>query len=88
MATYLIRKLELFTKLSSVDKEALERTAALKVRQLRPREDIIREGDKPRQVNLILEGWACRYKVLEDGRRQITAFHVPGDFADRRRTME
>jgi CRP-like cAMP-binding protein len=82
MATYLIRKLELFTKLSSVDKEALERTAALKVRQLRPREDIIREGDKPRQVNLILEGWACRYKVLEDGRRQITAFLLPGDICD------
>ena len=84
MATYLIRKLEQFTKLSSVDKEALEQAAALKVRQLRPREDIIHEGDKPRQVNLILEGWACRYKVLEDGRRQISAFLVPGDLCDMR----
>ena len=84
MATYLIRKLEQFTKLSSADKEALERVAALKIRQLRPREDIIREGDKPKQLNLILEGWACRYKVLEDGRRQITAFLVPGDMCDLR----
>ena len=84
MVTHLIRKLEQFTKLSGDDKQALERVAALKVRLLRPREDIIREGDKPRHVNLILEGWAIRYKALEDGRRQITAFLVPGDVCDLR----
>ncbi|WP_262297716.1 Crp/Fnr family transcriptional regulator [Microvirga sesbaniae] len=79
MATHLIRKLEQFTTLSSTDKEALARLAALRVRRLDPREDITREGDRPGQVYLILEGWTCRYKVLEDGRRQITAFLVPGD---------
>jgi CRP-like cAMP-binding protein len=84
MATYLIRKLEQFTRLSSEDKEALERAAALKVRQLRPREDIIHEGDRPQQVNLILEGWAYRYKILGDRRRQISAFLVPGDLCDLR----
>ncbi len=84
MATYLIRKLEQFTKLSSADKQALEKASALKVRQLRPREDIIHEGDRPKWVNLILEGWACRYKTLEDGRRQITAFLIPGDLCDLR----
>ena len=84
MATYLIRKLEQFTRLSSDDKRALEQAAAQRVRRLAPREDLIREGDKPRQVNLILDGWACRYKVLEDGRRQIQAFLVPGDICDLR----
>jgi CRP-like cAMP-binding protein len=84
MATALIAKLEQFTKLSSPDKQALEQVAALKVRLLRPREDIIHEGDRPKWVNLILEGWACRYKALEDGRRQITAFLVPGDLCDLR----
>lgn len=84
MATYLIRKLEQFTQLSETDKKALQEAAALKLRQLRSREDIIHEGDKPRHVNLVLEGWACRYKVLEDGRRQITAFLVPGDMCDLR----
>jgi CRP-like cAMP-binding protein len=84
VATYLISKLEQFTRLSSDDKRALEHAAAQKVRRLRPREDIIREGDKPRQANLILDGWACRYKVLEDGRRQIQAFLVPGDLCDTR----
>lgn len=79
---HLIRKLEQFTKLSGDDKRALEQAASLSVRRLRPREDIIREGDRPRLVNLVLDGWGCRYKVLEDGRRAITAFLVPGDVCD------
>jgi CRP-like cAMP-binding protein len=33
-------------------------------------------------VNLILEGWACRHKFLEDGRRQIMALLLPGDICD------
>jgi len=64
MAKHLIRKLEQFVRLSSADKAALEQAASLKLRQLAPKEDLIREGDKPRQVNLILEGWAYRYKTL------------------------
>jgi CRP-like cAMP-binding protein len=47
-----------------------------------PRRDLIREGDVPRYVHLILEGWGCRYKMLPDGRRQIVAFFLPGDFCD------
>lgn len=43
---------------------------------------LIREGDKPDPVFVMLEGWACRYNVLPDGGRQITAFMVPGDFCD------
>ncbi|HEV7253703.1 MAG TPA: hypothetical protein VGN97_11510 [Mesorhizobium sp.] len=58
MAIHLIRKLEQFTKLSSEDKRALERVASVKVRHCEPKEDIVREGDKPRHVNLILQGWA------------------------------
>jgi CRP-like cAMP-binding protein len=84
MAKHLIRKLEQFTKLSDDDKQALERAAGERVRSLGPREDIIHEGDKPRQVNVILEGYACRYKVLEDGRRSIAAFLMPGDVCDLR----
>ena len=46
------------------------------------RRDIIREGDAPRSVLIVLEGWACRYKTLPDGRRQIVALFIPGDVAD------
>lgn len=31
---------------------------------------------------LLVEGWACRYKILRDGKRQIMAYLVPGDLCD------
>jgi CRP-like cAMP-binding protein len=43
------------------------------------RTDLIREGDTPGPEFVILEGWACRYKLLAEGTRQITAFLMPGD---------
>lgn len=78
----LVRKLERFTRLSQDDREALDVVTRTRVRRRNPRQDIIREGDKPDHVNAILTGWACRYKVLSDGRRQILAFFVPGDLCD------
>ncbi|GLS43169.1 Crp/Fnr family transcriptional regulator [Methylobacterium brachythecii] len=78
----LVRKLQRFARLSTGDKQALNEAARLNVRRIGPREDIIREGESPDQVNLILSGWACRYKQLEDGRRQIIAFFLPGDLCD------
>ena len=52
------------------------------MRELGARRDLIREGDKPRSVNLVLQGWACRYKQLPDGRRQTVHFFIPGDLCD------
>ncbi len=45
-------------------------------------EDIAREGDRPTESILLLEGFAGRYNLLRNGKRQITALHVPGDFVD------
>lgn len=45
-------------------------------------EDIVVEGSRPNESTLLLEGIAARYRVLQDGKRQITALHVPGDFVD------
>jgi CRP-like cAMP-binding protein len=44
--------------------------------------DLVREGDRPTASTLILDGFAARYKVVENGGRQITALHGPGDFVD------
>ncbi|MBB5694952.1 Crp/Fnr family transcriptional regulator [Muricoccus pecuniae] len=82
MSLPLIQKLEQFTRLSSEDKEVLRQMSMEGVRHLDAREDIIREGDRPQSLNLILSGWACRYKHLEDGRRQIISFFLPGDMCD------
>jgi CRP-like cAMP-binding protein len=45
-------------------------------------EDILRQGDKPSTVTLMLHGLACRYKLTEDGNRQIVGVMVPGDLCD------
>lgn len=53
-----------------------------RARRYPARKDLIREGDKPGAVLVMLEGWACRYKVLPNGTRQIMAFMMPGDACD------
>jgi CRP-like cAMP-binding protein len=44
--------------------------------------NIISAGDNARFLHVILDGWAARYEVLDNGARQITAFLLPGDFCD------
>ena len=77
----LIRKLESFETLTDEDHRALNAFVP-RIRQVGARVDLVREGDQPENVHLILEGYACRYKVLPDGQRQIMALFVPGDFCD------
>lgn len=78
---FLIRKLEERDVLSPEEKEVLE-SALSRPRTVKADEDMVREGDRPTESILILEGFASRYKVLQSGRRQITAIHIPGDFVD------
>ncbi|GBU19633.1 MULTISPECIES: Crp/Fnr family transcriptional regulator [Methylobacteriaceae] len=78
----LARKLEHFTRLTAADKAVLDDLAALPHRTYAPHTDIVREGEPPRVMRLILSGWACHYKMLEDGRRQIVGFVLPGDLCD------
>ncbi len=41
--------------------------------------DLFSQGEPCRHVFMILEGWVCLYELLEDGRRQILHFALPGD---------
>jgi CRP-like cAMP-binding protein len=41
--------------------------------------EIIRIGEAAPEVYTLYAGWAFRYKMLADGRRQILAFLLPGD---------
>ena len=81
MTNPLVLKLERGAELNDQDRTLL-RSITQNSRRLAAREDIIREGDTPDDVHLVLEGFACRYKMLSDGRRQIVAFLIPGDFCD------
>jgi len=79
----LLRKLANFTQLSAEEANAVE-ACSQDVRDFAAREDVISQGDRTGGVKLLLEGFACRSKVLEDGRRQIVAYFVPGDLCDLR----
>jgi CRP-like cAMP-binding protein len=77
----LIRKLEAVAALSAEEKAAVL-ALPVTIRQMRADHDIVREKDRPSQCCLVLDGWLCRYKILQTGTRQIFSFHIPGDIPD------
>ena len=81
MVNSFLDKLSGFGVLSIAAQADLAR-ATSQPRKLPSRRDLIREGDRPGPVFVVLEGWACRYKILPTGTRQILAFLMPGDCCD------
>lgn len=47
-----------------------------------PNAIIVRAGETNRLAHVIQTGWAYRYERLDDGRRQILNFLIPGDIID------
>ncbi len=39
-------------------------------------------GEQQNRLYRIDEGWACRFRLLSDGRRQITALFLPGELCE------
>jgi len=77
----LIPRLEQHGPLTDEERQVLRQiTSHTAVYQ--PRQDMVPEGSTPDHSTLIVSGFAYRFSHSPDGRRQITAFHVPGDFAD------
>ncbi len=77
----LIRKLESIYVLTDVEKQAVGELP-IHVRDLAAGQDIVREGDRPSQCCLLLDGFIQRYKMIGDGQRQIMSFHINGDMPD------
>ena len=68
--------------LTASEEAVLSDLAKRSISAVRADRDLILEGDRPTSIKLILEGVACRYKLLSNGRRQIFAYLLPGDFCD------
>lgn len=49
---------------------------------IRRRTYLVRDGDTPGNVCLLISGFAYRHKVVGDGGRQILALHMRGDVVD------
>lgn len=81
MSNRFVDKLQGFAPLGPQDVAALL-GATSAPRSIAARRDLIREGDQPGPVFVVLEGWACRYKILPSGTRQVLAFLMPGDSCD------
>ena len=81
MPNAFIRKTNLFAQLSDADTQVLERICSAP-RTVKAAQDLVREGEVPDVVHLILSGFACRYKIVPAGTRSIMAYLLPGDMCD------
>jgi len=77
----IVRRLESTFRLTDDERAALEALPML-VQTIRADQDIVREGDQPTRSFAVLEGCTATYKMTGDGKRQIMAFHSPGDIPD------
>ena len=67
--------------LREFSREELEFVKTFKIDELRvePGISFLREGTRSEHLYTVLKGWAFRYKVLDDGRRQILNYALPAD---------
>ncbi|MGY6633179.1 MAG: Crp/Fnr family transcriptional regulator, partial [Alkalilacustris sp.] len=75
----LTRKLAAYVALSGADLETLARLHRRR-RSFQPGHELIHEGQAKASAFILSEGWACSFKLLPDGERQIVDFQIPGDF--------
>lgn len=68
--------------LSPAEWMAWEASLARNARDYAKGTDIVREGERPAALRVVLSGWAQKYKQLPDGRRQILALVLPGQPCD------
>jgi CRP-like cAMP-binding protein len=64
------------------EEEQVLRDSIASVRSVSAGKVIARDRETLSESTLLFEGYACRYKDLADGQRQIMELHVAGDFVD------
>ncbi|MBC7163559.1 MAG: Crp/Fnr family transcriptional regulator [Roseovarius sp.] len=75
----LTRKLSTFVALSDIDLATLARFDRRR-RSFRSGHEMIHEGQANASAFVLSKGWACSYKLLPGGERQIVDIQIPGDF--------
>ena len=75
--------------LREFSREELEFVKTFKADELRvePGISFLREGTRSEHLYTVLKGWAFRYKVLDDGRRQILNYALPADMVGLQGTL-
>ena len=73
------RKLSAFVRLSNSDLSVMSDLFRRR-RRFAVGVDMIHQGQTDQTAYVLASGWACSYKILASGSRQIVDFQVPGDF--------
>ena len=56
--------------------------AIARIRDVPADQDLVTEGSRPTESTLLLRRFTARYSTVSNGKRQIVAIHVSGDFVD------
>ncbi|MER8447321.1 Crp/Fnr family transcriptional regulator [Mesorhizobium sp. M1066] len=67
--------------LTSDERQALD-AIRIRIVAIGANQDLVREGDQPSRCIMVLTGLASTSKIIGEGKRQVTAYHVPGDMPD------
>src|SRR4051812_46648686 len=77
----LLSKLQSIINLTEAEQRSVL-ALPMRIREIGKGQDIAREGDRPSQCCVVLDGFTFRYRLVEDGQRQIFSFQVRGDMPD------
>jgi CRP-like cAMP-binding protein len=77
----LIQRLQSTSALDGEDVRAI-RSLPYAVRRYPANQPIVRDGDRPWECCLIMDGFCLRSKTTSVGQTQILSFHIPGDIPD------
>ena len=71
----------------TADELAFVKTFKIDELHVDPGAGFLREGARSEYLYTVLNGWAFRYKMLDDGRRQILNYALPGDMVGLQGTL-
>lgn len=75
----LVRKLNRFLPLGQDELAAVAGLEA-RARRVPAGTELVQEREASQRAFILQRGWACAYKLLPDGGRQVIDFRLPGDF--------
>jgi CRP-like cAMP-binding protein len=81
-----VQRLAHYAALSPADREQLEQAASAP-RAYAAQESLAKPGEPTGPTFVVLDGLACRFKLLPDGRRQFLAYLFAGDMSDPRQCL-
>jgi len=73
-----LRRLNWLSPITVADAQKIQSLAS-RIERHAPHTILQNEGDAGGRLRFVASGWACRQRILPDGRRQIFSLVVPGD---------